>query len=213
MPLSGRFVNKACCFHGAAAGRERSVALGSPHAQSRHPDLTEPAICRSVCLWTDAAAPEDRRPGRSTAVRQPREQWHTLLLQAHPGYVEWEEYEENLRRLRENAQAYGSVRGWSATRGAGAAAGISPVWDLWKPDGRSLPCAWPDSGSCIYLPATKRRTRGTTLSAHPGHQHRCGGRATANGSCHTSWLWKWRRRYSRKFSLAHRRLTACARRR
>jgi DNA invertase Pin-like site-specific DNA recombinase len=50
-------------------------------------------------------------PGRSTAVRQPREQWHTLLLQAHPGYVEWEEYEENLRRLRENAQAYGSVRG------------------------------------------------------------------------------------------------------
>ena len=48
--------------------------------------------------------------GRSTAVRQPREKWHTLLLHAHPGYIEWEEYEENLRRLRENAQAHGGDR-------------------------------------------------------------------------------------------------------
>ena len=49
--------------------------------------------------------------GRSTAVRQPREQWHTLLLHAHPGYVDWEEHEENLRRLGENARAHGAVRG------------------------------------------------------------------------------------------------------
>lgn len=48
--------------------------------------------------------------GRSTAVRQPREQWHTLLHQAHPGYVSWEEYEENLCRLRENARAQGADR-------------------------------------------------------------------------------------------------------
>jgi hypothetical protein len=33
----------------------------------------------------------------------PREQWHTLILDAHPGYISWQEYEENQRRLNENA--------------------------------------------------------------------------------------------------------------
>jgi DNA invertase Pin-like site-specific DNA recombinase len=48
--------------------------------------------------------------GRSSSVRQPREQWHTLLLNAHPGYLSWEDYEDNLRRLRGNAQAHGGDR-------------------------------------------------------------------------------------------------------
>jgi DNA invertase Pin-like site-specific DNA recombinase len=54
--------------------------------------------------------------GRSSSVRQPREQWHTLLPGAHPGYIDWEEYEENLRRLRENAQAQGVDRRKSPPR-------------------------------------------------------------------------------------------------
>jgi DNA invertase Pin-like site-specific DNA recombinase len=46
--------------------------------------------------------------GRGTVfTRLPREQWHTLILDAHPGYIGWEEYEENLRRLKENAQTLG----------------------------------------------------------------------------------------------------------
>lgn len=48
--------------------------------------------------------------GRSTSVRQPRDQWYTLLPDAHPGYITWEDYEENLRRLRENAQTHGVDR-------------------------------------------------------------------------------------------------------
>jgi hypothetical protein len=40
----------------------------------------------------------------------PREQWHTLILDAHPGYITWAEYEENLARLRSNAAAYGNDR-------------------------------------------------------------------------------------------------------
>lgn len=54
--------------------------------------------------------------GRSSSVRQPREKWHTLLFNAHPGYISWEEYEENLRRLRENAQAQGAERRKSPPR-------------------------------------------------------------------------------------------------
>ena len=46
--------------------------------------------------------------GKGTVYTQlPREQWHTLILDAHPGYISWPEYEENLRRLKENAQTSG----------------------------------------------------------------------------------------------------------
>ncbi len=38
-------------------------------------------------------------------VSQPREEWHTLILEAHPGYISWAQYEENLGRLRQNARA------------------------------------------------------------------------------------------------------------
>jgi DNA invertase Pin-like site-specific DNA recombinase len=45
----------------------------------------------------------------------PRDQW-ILLPGVHPGYISWEEYEENQRRLRENAQARGHDRGKSPPR-------------------------------------------------------------------------------------------------
>src|SRR5207302_4647251 len=49
-----------------------------------------------------------RVAGRGTVCsRLPREQWHTLILDAHPGYITWQDYEENLRRLQENAQIKG----------------------------------------------------------------------------------------------------------
>jgi DNA invertase Pin-like site-specific DNA recombinase len=35
--------------------------------------------------------------------RLPREQWYQLQCNAHPGYLSWEEYEENVKHLRENA--------------------------------------------------------------------------------------------------------------
>lgn len=45
--------------------------------------------------------------GRSTATRTvPREQWHALIQGAHPGYIAWDQYEDNLRRLEENARAH-----------------------------------------------------------------------------------------------------------
>jgi DNA invertase Pin-like site-specific DNA recombinase len=46
----------------------------------------------------------------------PREDWLALFPDAHPGYITWAEYEENRRRLRENAQAYGSDRRKSPPR-------------------------------------------------------------------------------------------------
>ncbi len=37
--------------------------------------------------------------------RLPREQWFQLQCSAHPGYLSWEEYEQNVKHLHENAPA------------------------------------------------------------------------------------------------------------
>lgn len=46
-------------------------------------------------------------------LRLPRDQWHTLIMNAHPAYVTWDDYEDNQRRLAANAHARGM--GGSAT--------------------------------------------------------------------------------------------------
>ena len=57
-----------------------------------------------------------RKPDGGDAFRkQPREQW-ILLPNIHPGYISWEQYEENQRRLRENSQAHGHDRRKSPPR-------------------------------------------------------------------------------------------------
>ena len=51
-----------------------------------------------------------------TFERLPREQWTALIPNAHAGYISWDEFEENERRLRENSQAHGSDRRKSPPR-------------------------------------------------------------------------------------------------
>jgi hypothetical protein len=36
----------------------------------------------------------------------PTEQWHALIRDAHPGYIDWETYAGNLRKLEENCRAH-----------------------------------------------------------------------------------------------------------
>ena len=46
----------------------------------------------------------------------PQGEWHTLLRDAHPAYLSWEQYQENERRLQENAHALGPDRRKSPPR-------------------------------------------------------------------------------------------------
>ncbi|HEU0289243.1 MAG TPA: recombinase zinc beta ribbon domain-containing protein, partial [Burkholderiales bacterium] len=48
--------------------------------------------------------------------RLPREEWTALIPNAHAGYITWEDFEENQRRLCENAQANGADRRRSPPR-------------------------------------------------------------------------------------------------
>ncbi len=58
-----------------------------------------------------------RRPGETIEVEVlPRDEWTALMPDAHPGYITWEQFEANLARLRDNAQAHGSERRKSPPR-------------------------------------------------------------------------------------------------
>ena len=57
-----------------------------------------------------------RNEGRVGVRLLPREQWHTIVVDAHPGYISWEQFERNETRLRENAQANGRDRRRSPPR-------------------------------------------------------------------------------------------------
>ena len=52
-------------------------------------------------------------PGGDGQMRQQKqriEDWHTLLPNAHAGYITWEQYQRNQQRLRENALSLGADR-------------------------------------------------------------------------------------------------------
>ncbi len=49
-------------------------------------------------------------------IRLPKEEWETLIPRAHVGYVSWEDYEQNQKRLHESAQAMGGDRRKSPAR-------------------------------------------------------------------------------------------------
>jgi DNA invertase Pin-like site-specific DNA recombinase len=47
--------------------------------------------------------------GSTTYFQVPRDQWLVLIKDVHPGYITWEQYEENLQRMRQNAIAYNLI--------------------------------------------------------------------------------------------------------
>jgi DNA invertase Pin-like site-specific DNA recombinase len=54
--------------------------------------------------------------GKTRHTLQPREAWTALIPDAHPGYISWDRFEDNQRRLAELAQARGEDRRASPPR-------------------------------------------------------------------------------------------------
>jgi len=48
--------------------------------------------------------------GRYAVKPVPQEDWHTLIPDTHPGYISWDQYQDNLRTLHACARAYGQDR-------------------------------------------------------------------------------------------------------
>src|SRR5690606_1909437 len=54
--------------------------------------------------------------GRTQSRKVPRDEWITLQRDAHAGYITWDQYEANERRLKECSAAYGLERRRSPPR-------------------------------------------------------------------------------------------------
>jgi len=48
--------------------------------------------------------------GHQTLVKVAPEEWTALIRDAHEGYIAWDQFEQNVQRLRDNAQALGTER-------------------------------------------------------------------------------------------------------
>jgi DNA invertase Pin-like site-specific DNA recombinase len=58
-----------------------------------------------------------KRPGERIEIEVlPRDEWIALFPDAHPAYISWEQFEANLARVRDNAQAHGAERRKSPPR-------------------------------------------------------------------------------------------------
>jgi DNA invertase Pin-like site-specific DNA recombinase len=47
--------------------------------------------------------------GSTTFFQVPQDEWIVLIKDAHPGYITWDQYEENIRRIQQNAVAYNNI--------------------------------------------------------------------------------------------------------
>jgi DNA invertase Pin-like site-specific DNA recombinase len=54
--------------------------------------------------------------GKAKTRQVPQEQWSIVLPNCHAGYITWEEFQQNQRRLRENSAAHGADRHRSPPR-------------------------------------------------------------------------------------------------
>ena len=77
------------------------------HNTARHV-LRNPRYAGAFCYGRTHTS---KRPDGSLSTETvSQEQWPFLIRDAHPGYISWEEYEANLRQLRENRAAHGEDR-------------------------------------------------------------------------------------------------------
>jgi hypothetical protein len=56
--------------------------------------------------------------GHKIERRPQSSDWIACLPNAHPGYITWEQHQENLRTLESNGRGYGAARGSSPREGA-----------------------------------------------------------------------------------------------
>ena len=58
-----------------------------------------------------------RKPdGKYTVVKLPREKWQYLIRDMHSGYISWDRFEANQKRLSENTLAFGNERTFGPVR-------------------------------------------------------------------------------------------------
>jgi DNA invertase Pin-like site-specific DNA recombinase len=82
--------------------------------------------------------------------REPSD-WLSCIPDAHPGYITWEQFQQNLKILEANGRGFEAVRSSPAARGFGAAAGARRVRVLRQASRGSLCRAARQTGGVVHL--------------------------------------------------------------
>jgi DNA invertase Pin-like site-specific DNA recombinase len=105
----------------------RDIVWRLPHEHRVYQILKNPAYAGALAYGKSAAVSvvaDGRARKSSTRRRKPREEWKTLILNNHEGYITWEEFLRNQRTLEANqAMREGSTPG-AAKRGPALLAGL-----------------------------------------------------------------------------------------
>jgi len=97
-----------------------------PHYSMVHRILTNPVYAGAYVFGrtVSRATVQAGRTAVKRGVRRCREEWSVLIRDHHAGYISWEQYERNQRRIRENANMKGAMVRGSIRQGNGLLAGL-----------------------------------------------------------------------------------------
>ena len=87
-------------------GLRKDELAWAPISYSRALDLLHAVRYAGAYAFGQTRQRRDAAGARHTR-RLPRQEWTVLIPNAHVGYISWDEYEENQRRLKENAARHG----------------------------------------------------------------------------------------------------------
>jgi DNA invertase Pin-like site-specific DNA recombinase len=108
---------------GQGPSRRREILWGELDFATAWRMLKNPRYA-GVYFW--GSSRQRRLSGKWTKEAKPREEWVALIPDAHEGYITLDEYEENQRRIAENAQASGAdCRRSAAREGPGLLQGVA----------------------------------------------------------------------------------------
>ena len=115
--------------------------------------------------------PGKTRPAKKRAHRTNPEDWDVLLLDAHPGYISWEQYLRNQQQLESNRNDRRKNQRGAAREGAALLQGMAVCGVC----GRRMTIRYRDAGATplLPLPASIPAVWRAGLSVYPGEQHRC----------------------------------------
>ena len=77
--------------------------------------------------------------------------WLSCIPNAHPGYISWEQYQQNLKILANNGRGYEVRTRFAASRGNGTIAGPSRVWSMRQTLPHPIHCAARTVGNLVRV--------------------------------------------------------------
>jgi hypothetical protein len=80
----------------------------------------------------------DGRARKVSGFAKPRDEWNVLLRNNHPGYIGWQEFEDNQKLLLENAHMKKNCARKSARGGRALLTGLMRCGRMWANDARLL---------------------------------------------------------------------------